>query len=465
MLPRRNLTVRISLLLGDLLLTWGALLLANLIRFRVPLGLKPDLVYVTPGIVALVLSIWSVVFSLWGAYNEHHLHDAGTEIRTILFAATFSLFTLAAFFYFLKIQNFSRLLFLYFYVIDLVGLIVFRSVMRHLFTHFRLPGYGRRRALIIGTGPEARQLAYQLQGWTDYDILGYVDDENQLAETTSLPYLGAVSKCPDLVSRYDVDEVFVTLSRHRASLANLVLALQPYGVKIRFIPDLLDILTVHTAIENLRGIPLVAVREPPISGLNAVIKRVFDFCGAIISLMLCAPLMVMIALLIKLDSPGPVFFLQERAGQYGKPFRMWKFRTMVADAEEQLPQLVDIEKLEQPAFKLREDPRVTRVGRWLRRTSLDELPQLINVLRGEMSLVGPRPEQVDLVKRYSASQARRLLVKPGITGSMQVSGRGDLPFEERLKLELAYIENYSLWEDVKILLKTIPAVLSGRGAY
>jgi len=176
-------------------------------------------------------------------------------------------------------------------------------------------------------------------------------------------------------------------------------------------------------------------------------------------------LMGIIALLIKLDSSGPISFRQERAGRYGRPFWMWKFRTMVADAEQQLPQFVDVEKLEQPVFKLQNDPRVTRMGHWLRRTSLDELPQFMNVLRGEMSLVGPRPEQVDLVERYNAWQAQRLLVKPGMTGSMQVSGRGDLPFEERLKLELAYIENYTLWEDIKILLKTIPAVLSSRGAY
>jgi len=262
-----------------------------------------------------------------------------------------------------------------------------------------------------------------------------------------------------------VDEVFITLGRHRASLASLILALQQHGVKIRFVPDLLDILTVHTAIENLRGVPFVTVREPPISGLNAIIKRTFDLCGALVSLALCAPLMAVVAVLIKSDSPGPVFFIQERAGQYGRPFRMWKFRTMVADAEQRLPQFVDVEKLEQPAFKLQNDPRVTQVGRWLRRTSLDELPQFINVLRGEMSLVGPRPEQVDLGKLYNAWQAQRLLVKPGITGSMQVSGRGDLSLEERLKLELSYIENYSLWEDIKILLKTIPAILSSRGAY
>lgn len=465
MFPRRSSAVRMSLLLGDLLLTAGALLLANFIRYRVRLGQEPDLVYVTPGVIALVLTIWGVVFSLWGAYNEHHLHEPGAEIRAVLFAITFSLFTLAAFFYFLKIQNFSRLLYLYFYLIDVAGLTAFRLAMRRLFTRLRLPGYGRRRVLIVGIGPGAGQLAGQLQGWSDYEVLGFVDDEGRLAEVSSFPRLGALAECPDLVTRHNVDEVFVTLGQHRANLASLVLALQSLRVKIRFVPDLLDILTVHTAIENLRGIPLVTIRELPISGLNAIIKRAFDLCIAFIGLLLCAPFMVIIALLIKLGSPGPVFFMQERAGQYGKRFRMWKFRTMVADAERKLSQLVDIEELEQPVFKLKNDPRVTRVGRWLRRTSLDELPQLVNVLRGEMSLVGPRPEQVKLVQRYNAWQAQRLLVKPGITGSMQVSGRGDLSLEERVKLELAYIENYSLWKDIKILLQTIPAVLSSRGAY
>lgn len=465
MWPRRSSAARISLLLGDLLLTLGALLLANFIRYRVSLGLEPDLVYVTPGIVALVLAIWGVVFSLWGAYNEHSLHDANVEIRTVLFAATFSLFTLAAFFYFLKIKDFSRLLFLYFYLLDVAGLVTFRSAMRRLFARLRLPGYGRRRVLIVGIGSGGRQLAGQLQSWTDYEVLGFVDDESQSAQAAPFPRLGTLAECPDVVARHNVDEVFITFGRHRASLAGLILALQQRGVKIRFVPDLLDILTVHTAIENLRGVPFVTVRKPPISGLDAIIKRTFDLCGALVGLVLCAPLMVIVALLIKLDSSGTVFFRQERAGQYGRPFRMWKFRTMVADAEQHLSQVVDVEKLEQPAFKLQNDPRVTRVGRWLRRISLDELPQLINVLRGEMSLVGPRPEQVDLVERYNAWQAQRLLVKPGVTGSMQVSGRGDLPFEERLKLELAYIENYSLWEDIKILLKTIPAVLSSRGAY
>jgi len=465
MLARRDRGAWIGLLVGDLILTAVALLVANLVRYRVSLGLVPDLVYVTPGIVLLVVTIWAVVFSIWGAYDKVNLHHSGTEFRTTFFAVTFSLFTLAACFYFLKIQNFSRLLFLYFYIIDVAVVAAFRLAMRNVFTRMRLPGYGRRRVLIVGISPEARQLVDQVQGWADYEVVGFVDDRSESTQAIGVPCLGELADCPDLVAKHSVDEVMITVGRHRANLASLVPALQRHGVRIRFIPDLLDILTVHTAIENLRGIPLVTIREPPISGINAIMKRIVDLCGATACLIICSPLMAVISVLIKLDSPGPVFFIQERAGQYGHRFAMWKFRTMVAGAEKQLPQLVDIQKLEQPVFKLKEDPRVTRIGHWLRRTSLDELPQLINVLRGEMSLVGPRPEQVDLVEHYDAWQAQRLLVKPGITGSMQVSGRGDLSLDERVKLDLAYIENYSLWEDVRLLLKTIPAILSGRGAY
>jgi exopolysaccharide biosynthesis polyprenyl glycosylphosphotransferase len=194
-------------------------------------------------------------------------------------------------------------------------------------------------------------------------------------------------------------------------------------------------------------------------------KRGLDLVGSLVGLVVLTPFMVLIALLLKLDSPGPIFFVQERAGQYGKPFRMYKFRSMVQNAEELLEQLLDLDRLKQPAFKLRDDPRVTRVGRWLRRTSLDELPQLFNVLKGEMSMVGPRPEEVRIVQKYNPWESQRLLVKPGMTGSMQVSGRADLSLEERVKLELTYIENYSILEDIKILIKTLPAVLSGRGSY
>lgn len=215
----------------------------------------------------------------------------------------------------------------------------------------------------------------------------------------------------------------------------------------------------------LRFGPRPAPRQAPISGLNRFLKRIMDIVGATAGLIFSAPIIAILAVLIKLDSPGPVFFIQERVGENGRIFRIIKLRTMVTNAEELLEELIDINSLEQPAFKIPNDPRVTRIGRFLRRWSLDELPQFWNVLKGEMSLVGPRPEEVRIVRLYNDWHRRRLAVKPGITGPMQVSGRGDLPLDERVRLELEYIENYSLWKDLVILFKTIPSVISGKGAY
>jgi len=206
-------------------------------------------------------------------------------------------------------------------------------------------------------------------------------------------------------------------------------------------------------------------RRPPISGLNRALKRTMDVVGGLIGLILAAPLLGVLAVAVKLNSPGPPFFTQERAGKGGHPFRIVKLRTMVVGAEEMLPQLVDLEALPAPAFKLRNDPRVTWVGRFLRRTGLDELPQLWNVLKGEMSLVGPRPEETRLVHLYNDWHRQRLAVKPGMTGPMQVNGRADLSLDERVRLELDYIRHYSLWKDIGILMRTVVAIVTGRGAY
>jgi lipopolysaccharide/colanic/teichoic acid biosynthesis glycosyltransferase/glycosyltransferase involved in cell wall biosynthesis len=205
--------------------------------------------------------------------------------------------------------------------------------------------------------------------------------------------------------------------------------------------------------------------RPPIGGLDQAIKRAVDVAGSLAGLLLTAPVLAALAAAIRLDSPGPVLFVQERVGKDGRPFRMLKFRTMVDGAEEMLPALVNLESLPSPAFKLRSDPRITRLGRFLRRSSLDELPQFWNVLRGDMSLVGPRPEEARVVHLYSDWHRQRLAVKPGLTGPMQVNGRGDLDLDERVRLELDYIQSYSLWRDIVILARTIATVISGRGAY
>jgi lipopolysaccharide/colanic/teichoic acid biosynthesis glycosyltransferase len=212
-------------------------------------------------------------------------------------------------------------------------------------------------------------------------------------------------------------------------------------------------------------IPRTPSHQTMVKGPRAHAKRLLDIVGALIGLLLAAPLMIVTAVLIKLDSRGPVLFTQERVGENGRTFKIYKFRSMVADAEELLDQLVDLEALDEPVFKLKNDPRVTRLGRFLRRWSVDELPQLFNVLLGDMSLVGPRPEEVRIVRYYNDWHRGRLMAKPGMTGPVQVSGRADLSLEERVQLEIDYIQNHTLKRDLIILLRTIPTVIRGDGSY
>ncbi|MBX3001577.1 MAG: sugar transferase [Caldilineaceae bacterium] len=238
-----------------------------------------------------------------------------------------------------------------------------------------------------------------------------------------------------------------------AAIGPLMLAARSLALGIGYVAG-----TIHFA-----GTP-PGSREPVIPGWKRLIKRGMDIVGALIGLAISAPLILLAAVAIKLDSPGPIFYLQTRIGEHGRPFRCVKLRSMQADADQQLSTLINVTALQEPVYKLSQDPRITRTGAWLRRSSLDEAPQFWNVLCGEMSLVGPRPEEECIVALYNDYQRRRLSVKPGLTGPMQINGRGDLPFHERLRLELDYIDHYSLWRDIEILIRTFPAVWAGRGA-
>lgn len=468
MAQRRQWTVLIWRL-ADIGLTQLALVLADQVRRALPIGahVDPDTVYITPAVGFTVAVIWLVVFSLWGLYNGRRADEPGEAAGHVLIAASFSIFTLASFFYFLKIQDFSRILFFYFFVLDLLLLIGLRVGIWSAHSAFDR-SERRLRVLILGAGHLRERVVAQIRVWPGYELVGFVDDDPAAFRTAceDVPCLGTFAETGDVVEKYAIDEVILIPDRDdRGRLADQALDLRGQSVRLRVIPDFLELLTTRAPVTQLGSIPVVEVRQPPIRDLNRVLKRALDVVGSTAGLILTAPLMLLIAVLIKLDSVGPVLFVQTRAGQYGNPFRMYKFRSMTADAEEVLEHLVPLDELESPVYKIRNDPRITRVGHWLRRTSLDELPQLFNVLRGDMSLVGPRPEDVRLVRRYNRWQSQRLLVRPGITGAMQISGRGDLPLDERVKLELAYIENYSLWTDIRILIQTIPAVLLGKGAY
>jgi len=236
-------------------------------------------------------------------------------------------------------------------------------------------------------------------------------------------------------------------------------------VRARIVPDLFQMSLTQVNVEDLGGVPLIGVRTVAISKGALLVKRLIDVTVAAVGLVLCAPLLLLIALAIRLDSPGPIIFRQTRVGLRGRLFEMYKFRSMHVGAEEQQDMLAEFNEADGPIFKIRDDPRLTRVGRILRRLSLDELPQLVNVLRGEMSLVGPRPPIPAEVEKYQEWHKKRLEAPPGMTGLWQVSGRSRLSFDEMVLLDIYYIENWSLWLDFKILMRTIPKVLLGEGAY
>jgi exopolysaccharide biosynthesis polyprenyl glycosylphosphotransferase len=306
----------------------------------------------------------------------------------------------------------------------------------------------------ISTHPEAR-----------LTLVGYLSaDEEQPAN--ELPRLGSVADIAKVADEYAIERVVV--AEHEMSepdAERLIVECKAAGLGLTFLPRHYGLLGPGIELNRLAELPVLDFRfsDPPRS--TVAMKRALDIVVSAAMLLLLSPLLAAIALWILLDDGRPVFFRQRRAGRDGVPFTMLKFRTMVTDAEQRLPELVDIANLDQPAFKIQDDPRVTRSGRWLRRTSVDELPQLINVLRGEMSLVGPRPEEESVVALYDERQRSRLAIKPGITGPMQVYGRSDLTFEERLAMERDYLDNLSLLTDLEILMRTPRAMVRGEGAY
>jgi exopolysaccharide biosynthesis polyprenyl glycosylphosphotransferase len=312
-----------------------------------------------------------------------------------------------------------------------------------------------QRVLIVGDGPLAHAVVRKLELFPDIhaEIAGRIESCSALRE--GLDEL-----------RTDLDRIVIACSELSEELLEKLLPFcRLRRVKLTVIPPTRGMFGTATHLTHIADLPLLDYNTWDISRTTVGLKRAFDTGVAVGGLILACPLFVLVGLATLVDSGRPIFFRQTRAGERGRPFQMLKFRTMVRDAETMLAELVPFEELDSPMFKLKADPRVTRVGRLLRRTSIDELPQLINVLRGEMSIVGPRPEQLDLVDRYAPEHQFRLQIKPGITGPMQVYGRGELTFDERLAVEREYVENLSLARDLRILVMTLPAVFGRRGAF
>jgi len=278
--------------------------------------------------------------------------------------------------------------------------------------------------------------------------------------------LGTVSQLGQILDDNVIDEVIFAVPRERLPHIEGAFRLcQEQGANARVCLDLFHVAGSHVALGEMDGLPMLAFTRAPTDEVALLFKRAFDVVASAVAVLLLSPLFVATAIGVKLDSPGPVFFSQTRVGKNGRPFKMLKFRSMHIDAEERLDSLRTQNEVSGPVFKMRNDPRVTRVGRFIRRTSLDELPQFLNVLSGEMSIVGPRPPVPSEVRQYQRWQRRRLSVKPGITCTWQVSGRSDVSFDQWMKLDLEYIDTWSLWGDIQICFRTVPAVLLSRGAH
>jgi exopolysaccharide biosynthesis polyprenyl glycosylphosphotransferase len=328
---------------------------------------------------------------------------------------------------------------------------IFRATLRGVWRRITPP----QRVLIVGEGALAQAVVRKLELFPDIH-----------AEISS-----RIPNCADLHARLhevidQVDRVVIACSElTETMLEELLPACRASHVKLTIVPPTRGMFGTATHLTHIADLPLLDYNTWDISRTTVALKRIFDVVVSLVVFVVTLPLFLLAGLAILVDSGLPMFFRQTRGGERARPFQMLKFRTMVRDAEARLPELVPFEELADPMFKLKADPRVTRVGRLLRRTSIDELPQLLNVLRGDMSIVGPRPEQLDLVERYRPEHQFRLKVKPGITGPMQVYGRGHLEFSERLAVEREYIENLTLLRDVRILLMTLPAVFGRRGAF
>ena len=359
--------------------------------------------------------------------------------------------------------SYSRLMVIYVAAFSAVLLIVFRLVMRVTLSRLRRRGLGTTRALVVGSGAGAEALIHRLEMFPEYgyELIGVIDDHLRLGEDYHrVPVIGGREDLAHMVMRHSVDEVFMALPPgDDRELLGLIDVIADTRAEIKILPGLLDIMASGVVADDIDGIPLVGVRRSRLVNANLVVKRVFDLVLSVLLLIPGIPLVAIIAIAIRLDSPGPAVYRQERVGKDGRAFTAYKFRSMMQDAEADTG----------PVFTSRADPRITKVGRFLRRTSFDEVPQVLNVLRGEMSLVGPRPERPHFVAQFEqevAGYAQRHEVRPGITGWAQLNDlRQDTSIEQRTIYDTYYVDNWSLTFDLKILVTTFIRVFAHRNAY
>jgi exopolysaccharide biosynthesis polyprenyl glycosylphosphotransferase len=415
----------------------------------------------------IVTPVWLAIFAKQRLYNTRFIGRRIDEFRRVVNASLLGTLAVAV------AANMAGILpsrggLVVLFVSAVIVVTIEREIARRIFLRLRSAGQMTRSVIIAGANPEGRDIAAMLQAepWLGYEVVGFVDDNAPAREPVpGVPLLGGVTELPGILHEYPNASVIVAASAVESAVTNrLARDLLDQGVHVELSSTLRDISSQRLTVRPLGRFPIVYVEPVTRGGWRAWAKRTFDVIGAGILLLLTAPVLAVAAVAVKLDSKGPVLFKQIRVGRDSEPFPVLKVRTMVVDAEARLAELRELNEADGPLFKMADDPRITRVGRFLRVTSLDELPQLWNVIRGDMSLVGPRPALPHETEEWDALLTQRLRVKPGITGMWQVSGRSDTSFEDYTRLDLYYVDNWSLATDLAILAKTIPVVLLRKGA-
>jgi exopolysaccharide biosynthesis polyprenyl glycosylphosphotransferase len=455
----------------DYILVAIALFLAAVLRY--PLNTLPFLQEIGAPVVVpwplyvIFPAVWVAVLLIFSLYDGRRNLRIANEFSTLTMGMLLAAVAMAGVLYF-SFRDISRFLFLAFVLLGFLFMLVWRVAVRLAFRWNVFPGSRTRRVLILGAGVIGRRMQAMLleQASLGLSLVGFLDDDIKKQADYSKEVLGSLDLARQVILRLKVNDVVIALplSAHQR-LLEVVGVLHDLPVQVWVIPDYFS-LTLHRAsVQDFAGIPMMDLRAPALSEYQRMIKRGFDLLMTLLLMPFALPVIGVIAAAIKLDSSGPVFYRPVRVGENGGKFRMIKFRTMVVGAEK-MQHLVEKRDTEgHLIFKTPDDPRVTRVGRLLRRTSLDELPQLFNVFMGEMSLVGPRPEMPELVEKYDLWQRKRFAVPQGMTGWWQINGRSDKPMHLHTEEDLYYVQHYSIWLDLQIIIMTLWAVLRGKGAY
>jgi exopolysaccharide biosynthesis polyprenyl glycosylphosphotransferase len=415
---------------------------------------------------------WHVIFSALGLYGSRRLADVREEAVIVLKATSAAALVLGFVGAFFRVRMINPAFIAMFWIVATSTILLSRLALRELLRRARRRGRNLRQLLIVGTNPRALEFAHAIEGRPElgYQLVGFVDEEwigNREFGKNGKSLVSDLDHFPDILRERVIDEVAIALPMKSfySQAARIVTQCQEQGAIVRVMANIFETQKGWVNNSHLGGMELATFDSHSSDGWPMVCKRLLDIFISSLSLIALAPMFLIVAILIKLDFSGPVFFIQDRVGLNKRRFQMYKFRTMVRDAEKKQRELETLNEADGPVFKIKNDPRVTRLGKYLRKASIDELPQLLNVLIGDMSLVGPRPLPLRDYQGFDQDWVRRRFsVRPGITCLWQVNGRSSVSFKEWMELDLHYIDHWSFWLDVKLLAKTIPAVFKGVGA-